>query len=83
MAADRLLHGAFEGLVGGGDRQEEVSGAQLPPRRKPLLRPPLPAPLRRVKEGDAGSGEEAAGGRLSGSCGKVEEVLQGDAAPPS
>lgn len=94
MAADRLLHGAFEGLVGGGDRQEEVFGAQLPLRRRPLLRPRLSASLvlllsarlgggRRMKEGDAGRGEEAAGGRLAGSCGKVEEVLQGDGAPSS
>lgn len=84
-AAQRPLHGTFEGLVGGGDGQEEVFGARLPLRRKALVLL-LWSQLRggrRVKEGDAGRGEEAAGGGLFGSCGKVEEVLQGDAAPPS
>lgn len=92
MAADRLLHGAFEGLVGGGDRQKEVF--LLPLSRKPLVHPRLSASVilllppqlgggDRMKEGDAGRGEAAAGGRLSGSCGKVEEVLQGDGTPSS
>lgn len=84
-AAQRRFHGAFEGLVGGGDGQEEVFGARLPLRRKALVLP-LRSQLgggRRVKEGDAGRGEGAAGGGLFGSCGKAEEVLQGDAAPPS
>lgn len=94
MVADRLLHGAFKGLVGGGDWQEEVFGAQLPLRRKSLVHPRLSASLvlllssqlgggDRMKEGDAGRGEEAAGRRLFGSCGKMEEVLQGDGTPSS
>ena len=93
-AADRLLHGASEGLVGGGDRQEEVFGAHLPLRRKAFVHPRLAFSVvlllssrlgggQRMKEGDAGRGEEAAGGRLFGSCGKVEEVLQGDGTPSS
>lgn len=90
VAADRLLHGAFEGLVGGGDRQEEVFGAHLPPRRRSLIHPRLSASIllllgggERMKEGDAGREEEAAGGRLFSTCGKVEEVLQGDGTPSS
>lgn len=88
MAADRLLHGVFEGPVGGGDRQEEAFGAQLPLRRRSLARPRLSASAQlgggeRVKEGDTGRGEEAAGGGLSGSCGQLEEVLQGDGTPTS
>lgn len=38
MVADHLLHGAFEGLIGGGDRQEEVFGVQLPLRKELLTR---------------------------------------------
>lgn len=34
-----------------------------------------------MKEGDGGSGEEAGGGGLFGSSGKVKEVLQGDGTP--
>lgn len=34
-----------------------------------------------MKEGDAGSGEEAGGRGLFGSRGKVEEVVQGDGTP--
>lgn len=86
MVCDRLLHGAFEGLVGGGDRQEEVVGAQLPLRRKSLIHPRLSSQLGGgdgMKEGDAGRAEEAAGRRLCGSCGKVEKVLQGDGTPSS
>lgn len=70
-----------------------MSGAQLPLRRKSLIHPRLSASALllssqpgggdRMKEGDAGRGEEAAGGRLLGSCGKVEEVLQGDGTPSS
>lgn len=84
-AAHRLLHGAFEGLVGGGDGQEEVSGTQLPMRTHTFV----PARLSsqqgggdRMKEGDAGRGEEAGGRGLFGSCGKLKEVLQGGGAPP-
>lgn len=40
MVADGLLHGAFEGLVAGGDRQEEVFGAGFALREEPLV-PPL------------------------------------------
>lgn len=40
--ADGLLHGAFEGLVGGGDGQEEVFGAGLPLWEQPLVPPRLP-----------------------------------------
>lgn len=34
-----------------------------------------------MKKGDAGSGEEADGGGLFGSRGKMKEVLQGDGTP--
>lgn len=84
-AAQRPLHGVFEGPVGGGDGQEEVFGALLPLRRKALvllLRSQLRGG-RRAKEGDAGRAEDATGGGLFGSCGEAEEVLKGDAAPPS
>lgn len=83
MVADGLLHGAFEGLVRGGDRQEEAFGAQLPLRKEPFVPPPFSSSRQRMEEGEAGRGEEAGGGGLFGSCGKVKEVLQGDGAPSS
>lgn len=43
MVADGLLHGALEGLVGGGDRQEEVFGTRLLLREESLILPRLSA----------------------------------------
>lgn len=37
VVADHLLHGAFEGPIGGGDGQEEVIGVQLPLRKQSLI----------------------------------------------
>lgn len=92
MVADHLLHGAFEGLIGGGDGQEEVFGVQLPLRKQSLIKQHPCASLTFLlslqqgggdcmKEGDAGRGEEAGGRELFGSRGKVKEVVQGDGTP--
>lgn len=43
MVADGMLHGAFEGLVGGGDRQEEVFGTRLLLGEESLILPRLSA----------------------------------------
>lgn len=93
---DGLLHGALEGLVGGGDGQEEVFGAELPLREEPLVLKHLPSRSSSsslilldsccgggdgVEEGHGGRREEAGGWDLLSSCGKTEEVLQRDGAP--
>lgn len=43
MVADNLLHGAFEGLVGGGDGQEEMFGGGIPLWEEPLVTPDFPS----------------------------------------
>lgn len=95
VVADGLLHGAFEGLVGGGDRQEEVLGARLTLREKahvPLLLPRTSGRLllnswlggsERVEEGDGRMREEAGCWELLSSCGEVKQVLEGDGALPN
>lgn len=70
VVADRLLHGAFEGLVGGCDWQKEVIGVWLALREEPLIPPILPTsshllfPFRGggihgMEEGNGGWREEA------------------------
>lgn len=80
MVADGLLHGGFEGPVGGRDGQEQGVGLG------PDLREETPvAPLLwrgpaggggAVEEGDGGRREEAHGRKLLGSGGEANDVLQ-------
>ena len=90
MVTDGLLHGALEGLVGGGDGQEEVFGAGLPLREEPLVLKHLPSRSSSsslilldscwggddgVEEGHGGRREEAGSWDVLSSSGKTEKVL--------
>lgn len=85
--ADGLLHGAFEGTVGGRDGQEQGVGLRVDLRKGTPVGPPLlwcvTAGGGAVEEGDGGRREEADGGKLRGSGGEANDVLQGDGAPPN
>lgn len=76
MVADGLLHGAFEGLVGGADGQEEVFGAGLTLREESPVRSAHVLDSWRgggegVEERDGGRGEEADCRELCSSCGEM------------
>lgn len=95
VVANGLLHGAFKGLVRGGNGQQEVPGARLTLREKalgPLLLPctsghrglnPRLGTHERVEEGDGGMREQAGCWELLSSCGEVKQVLEGDGALPN
>lgn len=91
MMADGLFHGAFKGLVGGSNRQEELVGHRFALREKPFV-PPLHCFLlmlfqpdlgrgRMVEEGNGRRRKEASCWKLLSSSGKVKDVLKGDGAP--